>query len=286
MTKHTWWLTGFVVLAVALTPAAPAEDRKGDEETRPAVKAEGREQPNREAPGERDIKREARGEGEVRREPRGEGEIRREVRGEGGREGMGGLPRELSQMIEELKLTDEQKKALQGKLREKETALDAWRKENDAKLRAAQDALRALLDEQRKVAASADANVMSVLTREQLATWETLKIVKLYDRRGENPLILTEAQLAKIKTLCEAAVKELLALPTTQSADAEAAKREILYKLQKKIYYDVLEEQDRAAAPNPDRGRPGVEGRAREGEGRGERKVEPRQPTVPRGEDR
>lgn len=250
---------------------------EGREESRPAAKDPPKGEVRRER-GDADVKREGVRDGEGRREGPRDGEAPRERRGEE-EKAMMGLPREMAQMIESLKLTDEQRKAVREKLAAKEAVLIEWRRANEPKLKAAMQAMEALQGEQRKLAQAADANIMSVFTREQLANWDVQTVARVFERRGERPLILEEAQQARIKILSEVAVKEILALPTTQPADAEAAKREILDKLHKTIYEEVLDEGQRLAVPKfrtgeGERGRDGLKVRMKEGREEGVRRPE------------
>ena len=241
--KKYGWLAGLVAMAFAAAPALWAEEGdegapagRGKEEGKPAVRGDAR----------------ARGEGAVQ----------------------AGLPREIAQMVEELKVTDEQKKSLNEKVEAKTVALDKWRKDNEAKLKdiqeslkKAQDEMRALTEEQRKTAKAADEEIMGVFTKEQLALWEALKVGKMYQHigRGEGGgAPLTKEQSDKIQVLCEEAAKELVAAEAaTQPSDVAAAKKEVLHKLQKTIYDDVLTADQRDVAPKPQaprKGRGGGEG--------------------------
>ena len=65
-----------------------------------------------------------------------------------------------------------------------------------------------------------------------------------------------------------------MAAESKPKAEAEKARQEILYNLQKEIYEKILDADQRTRAPRP-RGLPGREGRG-EGEGRERREGEPR----------
>jgi hypothetical protein len=296
-------LVGLAVVAFPLVGVARGADEEGRDRPRVARDRprEGEEGGERSREGRRDGDRE-RGEGEGRRDgdrevERGRrdalisdrdferilrviGSFARRRRGEGsfrGEEGRSYLSRDVKAMADAVKATDGQRQALRDKLEAKEQALRKWEQDNQARVKALVESLQkvcqdleALDAEHRKVAESADAGIVGVFTAEQRALWETSRIARMYtETRGEGGprYTLTNAQLDDIDVLCEKAAKELLAAESKPQAEAEKAKREILYNLQKKIYEDVLKDDQRPRAPRP-RGYPGREGegeRRREG---------------------
>ena len=296
-----WWLLALgaclVGLAILSTPLVGVVQAADDDDglSRPPVvrKVEARE---REGRGDREEGKRAEPRREREEPERGRREVesreRRRERGDGEGEGERRfrMPRELHQMIEAAKITDAQEKAIKEQLQAKEDTLRAWRKDNAAKLRDAEDALRKaqqalgrLREAQADVARAADAKVMAVFTPKQRATWETTKIAKMYNRpRGENPMVLTDRQLDDVDVLCEKAGKELIAAESKPKAEADRAKREILFALQKKIYQDVLTDDQRRRAPRPRGLREREEGEGRERRERG-REVR-REPREERGE--
>jgi hypothetical protein len=279
--------------AIVCTPVVGIARADQGGERREVRRAEGAEkaQPPREEKGERPAPRrdgDERGEGDEggrrprRREGRGGGEGERRGGGEGERRGM---PRDLVRMAEELKATDAQKKALQEKVLAKDAAVRAWRRGNEARvreareaLRKAQQALRELREQERKVTAEADQKILAVFTPQQRAKWETLKIARMYDRRNaEGPMPLRPSQVDHMEDLCNEAARKLVAVAGKPPAEAEQAKRQILYDLQKSIYEKVLDPDQQRRSPRP-------RSRRREGEGEGRERRDRDRPRIPDGE--
>jgi hypothetical protein len=196
------------------------------QEPRPATSQPRRERPNGARPG---------GDG-----PRREGDQPRPQ-----------LPPDFQRALDGLNLTDVQREQLRAKLADREAALTTWQTANAERIKAVQEGARkaqqdmqALDTERRKVNDDADAAVLSVLTSDQRAGFETGRIVAVFDRKGGDfSLNLTDAQLAAIRTLQEAAVKDLVRLETTPPADPVAARREILTKFSKAIFDSLTPEQ-------------------------------------------
>lgn len=241
------------------------ERREGEREARPR---EERREGEREARPREERRRDGEGEGRGREGARGRGE-----RGEGGRRRELRIPGELRQMMAAVKITEAQEQAIKKMLRAKEETLREWRKQNEPRireaeqaLRKAREALRRIHDEQKLAADKAHAKVLGVFTPQQRATWATAKVAKkMYERRGrEQPLILSNGQLDDIDILAEKAAKELIAAEAKPADEARRAKQEILLKLQKDIYGKVLTDDQRRRAPRPG----GLRGRGEEGEGR------------------
>jgi len=259
---------------VLARPPVVRQDERGEGEgRRELARGEGEGGEGAERRERRREREEGEGEGWERRREREGGEERRRDRERREGEGRLRLPREIAEMAKAVKITNAQEQEIRKQLEAKEQAIGAWRRDNAARLREAelalrkaQEALRRLRAEQEQVARAGDARILAVFTPQQRATWQTTRIVRMYDRRhAENPLVLTNRQLDDIDVLCEKAVKELVAAESKPKAEAEKAGREILYNLQKKIYEDVLDADQRTRAPRP-RGLPG-----REGRGEGER---------------
>ena len=287
-------LMGVAILATPLVGVARAEEGNAELKRPPAVRdgggeGERRVEERREGERPREVRRDGEGERprEVRRDGEGERprEVRRDGEGEGRREGPREgearfrMPRELQQMMQAAKITNQQEQDIKKALQAKEEAIGEWRRQNAARfreaeeaMRRAQETLRRLRDEQAEVASKADEKVLAVFTPQQRAQGATSRIAAMYNRpNGENPVRMTNRQLDDMDILCEKAQKELIEAEKKPGAAAAQAKEEVLSRLQKEIYEKVLDDEQRQRSPRPR----GVTG-AREGEGEG-RRVERRE---------
>jgi len=175
-------------------------------------------------------------------------------------------------LMRECKLTDKQQTAVKEKIKARDAVLAAWDKANAEKVQAAENAakdakdkndgdarkqasrnLRDLRTAREESAAAATAAIFAVLTDEQKAAWDTHELFKATAgryRRAE----LTEEQLAKVKTACAIAAKELAEIEPFESK-AKKLRSEITRKLQWAIHALVLTaEQRQATARKPARG--------------------------------
>jgi Spy/CpxP family protein refolding chaperone len=141
------------------------------------------------------------------------------------------IDEESALLAKEAKLTPEQKAKLAEAVAAAKTAMDAWEKANDAKIQAfnkamaaareakdraafqkALDDARPMLEESRALQQKHYKATMSILTPEQKATW--VGYILWTDMTTQcKPLKLTAEQIAKMRTLCDATGKELVALP-------------------------------------------------------------------------
>jgi len=193
----------------------------------------------------------------------------------GGRRGRGREP-EQSQfdlMVGECKLTDEQQSALKAKIKARDDALAAWNTANaekiktvedatkaarsgtdaDAKKKAGQD-MRALQAERAAATADADAAILTVFTAEQKAKWQAFLLYQNVMQRYRKAEVTAE-QIAKIKTICAVACKELSAVEG--DADDKTARKErsaIDGKLRWAIEHVILTPEQRAATARKPRG--------------------------------
>jgi Spy/CpxP family protein refolding chaperone len=189
---------------------------------------------------------------------------------EGGR-GRGKQPAEslFDQLVRECKLTQKQQADVKAKIKVHDEALAKWDKANADKIQAAETALKDARDKKdddaRKKAsgelkelrtardesaAEATAAVFAILTAEQKVAWAghelCQSIVGRY-RRAD----LSDQQLAKIKSACTFAAKEL----GEAGDDDRKAKRDITNKIRWGIEVFVLtDEQREALAKPPQRG--------------------------------
>jgi Spy/CpxP family protein refolding chaperone len=171
---------------------------------------------------------------------------------------------EVNQMIAECKLAPEQQATLKEKAKAKIDALQGWLKANGEKLKAAQDAakaarsgadaaarkkaaddLKAIETARDQALAQADAAILAVLAPEQKEAWEGVKLylTTIARYRKANP---TEDQIAKIKTVCTAAAKELSSLQGDDKK-AKQAKSAVPQKLRFAIEEAILTADQRAA---------------------------------------
>jgi len=150
-------------------------------------------------------------------------------KGEGGEKSASGLKGEYAIMASELKLTAEQQAALTAKLAAREEAFAAWRKDNVAKLEAAQEALKkaresgdkeaakkaadelkTLSEGREKIATDVAAAIRAIFTPEQRQAWEGFSLYRQMLARYRKA-DLTEDQHKKVRELCDAAGKEIAA---------------------------------------------------------------------------
>jgi len=135
----------------------------------------------------------------------------------------------LDQLVRECKIPEAQQAALKAKIKAYDDALAAWDKTNAAKIQAAEAAAkearsgsdadakkkaftttRELKNARNEAAATAKATVLAALKDDQKTAWAAYELCKTTVgryRRAE----LTEEQLARIKTACAIAVKEISA---------------------------------------------------------------------------
>lgn len=192
---------------------------------------------------------------------------------EGGR-GRGRQPAEslFDQLVRECKLTEKQQADVKAKVKALDEALAKWDEANAQKVQAAKDAaktarekkddearktasgeLRTLMTARKESAAEATAAVFTVLTAKQKAAWAGYElyqsIVGRY-RRAD----LSDQQLAKVKSACAVAAKEL-GEAGDDDGRGKRAERDITNKLRWGIDVFVLtDEQREAMAKQPARG--------------------------------
>ncbi|MGD0092326.1 MAG: hypothetical protein ABSE73_20610 [Planctomycetota bacterium] len=130
-------------------------------------------------------------------------------------------------MVRECKLSDEQQKTLKEKFKAKQDALEAWDKANSEKVKTAEEAakaarkgadqdakkkansdLKAMMAERDQAAAEADKAVLAVLSDEQKTTWAGAQLAQSTLLRYKKAN-LTDDQVAKIKSACVIAAKDL-----------------------------------------------------------------------------
>jgi Spy/CpxP family protein refolding chaperone len=130
-------------------------------------------------------------------------------------------------MAKHLEFTDEQKAALEEKLKARKAAEEEWKKQNAAKLDALSKAyaeakkaekkdeaqkLRKEIGELRsglkKIQTSSQKEILGILTNEQKAKWEVYQFSDRYVRRYGKAK-LTDAQKAKMREICAAAKKQM-----------------------------------------------------------------------------
>lgn len=183
---------------------------------------------------------------------------------------------EVARIISECKLTAEQQETLKEKAKAKVAALEAWDKENGEKLKAAEDAAKTarssgtatsgghkspneaktLQDSREAAAAQAQEAMLAVLTPEQKAAWGGFQLYETTVARYHkaNP---TEDQLAKIKSLCLAASKQMGEVDTS-SKKGKKGGTDIEAKLRWAIEEAVLTPEQRATVVrNPAGGKRG-----------------------------
>ncbi len=244
--KHCkWWLCVLVVLTVALSPAMAAEKGVGAEEPKKTEK-----------------------------EPKkGIGKPKSGIRGQ------------YAILAKECKLTPEQRAQLEVILKEHQAKLTEWEKQNGAKLKELQKAVkeaRAAKDKEKhkaltgqvwvlkkqrsELAAARQKAVMALLTPEQKEAWAVYQLYQNVVRRFRKAK-LTDDQKAKIKALCSPAVKDLAKL---DPKDGKGRNR-IVNELRKKVMDEVLTEQQREqlkAQQKPDKEkRPKKPAKSEEGKG-------------------
>jgi hypothetical protein len=188
---------------------------------------------------------------------------------EGGRH-RGKQPAEslFDQLVRECKLTEKQQADVKAKIKVRDEALAKWDKANGDKVQAAEAAgkdardkkdddarkkasgeLRELRTAREESATEATAAVFAVLTAEQKAAWaghELFQSIVGRYRRAD----LSDQQLAKIKSACAFAAKEL---GETGDDDRQAnkAKRDITNKIRWGIDVFVLTDEQRETLAKP-----------------------------------
>ena len=159
-----------------------------------------------------------------------------------------GLTGIYAEMVKALKLSDEQAAKLNEKVQAKQAALKKWEADNKAALednkkaveaaksandkealKKASDARRQLMADREKVAASAEAEIMSVLTPEQQLAWEAYELDKGVCAKLSKAE-LTDDQKAKIQALANDAAKELSALKADDKKGQSQIRRDLLQK--------------------------------------------------------
>lgn len=134
---------------------------------------------------------------------------------------------EMDLLFAECKLTDEQKTTLKEKFKARQDALEAWDKANAEKMTAAQTAvadtrkgtdaeakkkansdLKALQEEREQAGEETEKAILAVLTDEQKSQWAGARLAQttLARHKKDN---LTEEQVAKIKSACVIAARDL-----------------------------------------------------------------------------
>ena len=129
-------------------------------------------------------------------------------------------------MTTECKLTDDQQAALKDKVKAKQETIDAWRKTNADKLKAAEEAakqaktgdpaakkkagddMKAIQADRVKATTEVDAAILAILTPEQKKTWEAVALFKTTAAKYKK-VNLTEDQTAKVKAASMIAGKQL-----------------------------------------------------------------------------
>ena len=174
----------------------------------------------------------------------------------------------FDQLVRECKLTQKQQGDVKAKIKARDEALAKWDKANGEKVEAAEAAakdardkkdddarkkaggeLRELRTAREESAAEATAAVFAVLTDKQKAAWaghELYESVVGRYRRAD----LTEKQLAKVKSACTLAAKEIGEIDD-DDRKANKAKRDITNKIRWGIDVFVLTDEQREALGKP-----------------------------------
>lgn len=168
----------------------------------------------------------------------------------------------FDQLVRECKLTENQQTDVKAKVKTRDEALAKWDKANAQKVQAAEAAakdarskndadarktasaaLRELRTAREESGAEATAAVMKVLTPKQKAAWDTYLLYQTTIGRYRRAQ-LTEEQLAKVKTACAFAARQIAEIGDDASKP-EKAKRDITNKLRWAIDALVLTPQQR-----------------------------------------
>ena len=180
------------------------------------------------------------------------------------------LEGDLAVMAKECKLSEAQQAKLASTAAEAKTAMEAWEKKNAEKLDAfkkargaaieakdhaalkkVMDDIRPLIEENRALQTNHQNAIMALLTPEQKVALQgfALSIEMAAQLKSFN---LTEAQSAKVRTMCDLAAKDLAQIKG-EGEDAMTAQRAILDKLALGIKDNVLTAEQKALlAPPPD----------------------------------
>jgi len=159
-------------------------------------------------------------------------------------------------LAREAGLNAEQKTRLDKAVAEAQTIMGDWEKANEAKIQVFNKAVAAarqaqdeaafrkavtdaqpMLKERRDIQVKYDKQIMDILTPDQKATWIGFLLSGNMTRQA-TPLNLTAEQVAKVRTLCNAAGKELIALPEPKEGDAEDPGMQARVAIQKKLMAD------------------------------------------------
>lgn len=171
-------------------------------------------------------------------------------------------------LAREAGLNAEQKARLDKTVAEAQATMTAWEKANEAKIQVFnqavaaarqaqdQDAFRKavtdakpLLQERRDIQVKYDKQIMDILTADQKATWIGFLLSGNMTRQAK-PLNLTPEQVAKVRALCNAAGKELIALPEPKEGDPNDPGIQARMAVQQKLMADftgtVLTDEQKA----------------------------------------
>jgi len=153
------------------------------------------------------------------------------------------LQAEAALVTAECKLTEDQQKTFQEKVKAKEAALETWFKANNEKLAAADEAvkqartgtdaaakkkanddMKTLLADQARAAAEADAAILAILTPEQKQAWEGILLYQTTAKRYAKTKP-TEEQSGRIKAACVIAAHEMSQARAKAPGDDRAEKK-------------------------------------------------------------
>ena len=168
----------------------------------------------------------------------------------------------FDRLVRECKLTEKQQADVKAKIKVRDDALAAWDKANAEKVEAAEAAvkdardkqdddarkkasgeLRALRTAREESGAEAAAAVLAVLTPDQKAAWAAHQLYQSIAARYRRAQ-LTQEQLAKVKSACAFAAREIGEIGDDVSRP-ERARREITNKLRWAINVLVLTPEQR-----------------------------------------
>ncbi len=168
----------------------------------------------------------------------------------------------LEALVRECKLSDKQQTTIKAKIKARDEALAAWDKTNAKKIEAsaaaskeartsgdadkrkqAGAAARELKNARTEAGAEATAAVLKELTPEQKIAWGGYQLFKSISGRYRR-VELNEEQLAKVKSACAIAAKDIAAIDPDDNK-ARKMKGEVTKKLQWAIGALVLTEEQR-----------------------------------------
>ncbi len=186
---------------------------------------------------------------------------------------------ELAVMVKECKLSDEQQKKLLAAVNLAQTDLQAWEKANADKLEIFKKALaaavaardqaayakayndnKAMLEENRALGVKFQKTVLAILTPEQQATWQGFLLFTELSEAMKR-VNATDEQKGKLRPLCDAAGKDLVAVKDETEVGAKA-RQDIVNKLLESVKASILTEEQRKMLTPPPGAVPGMPGAA------------------------